>query len=92
MKSLSAKIQTTFSLRGESTLWIFNRVSDYFDDYTVSIKIEKIENSQKVFCSLGTFIKDKEDNLIFKNFIKEQLVDYSMTSKYYMIFRKEGID
>jgi len=80
MKSLSVKIQTFFTLRGESTLWLFNRVNDYFDEYSVSVKIEKLENSQKVFCSLGTFIRDKENNLIFKNFIREQILDYSTTS------------
>ena len=91
MKSFSVKIQTTFTMKGDSTVWIFNRVNDYFDEYTVSIKLEKIENSQRVFCSLGTFVKDTENNLIYKSFIREQLIDYSSTSNYIIIFRKEYI-
>jgi hypothetical protein len=81
MSSFSVKLQFNVELKGDSTFWIFNRVEDYFDEYTVSIKIEKLENSHRVFCSLGTFLRDKDGNIIFKNFIREQIVDYSKLSK-----------
>jgi hypothetical protein len=68
-------------LTGESDCWIFNRVNDYFDEYSIIIKIQKLENSQKIFASFGSFVKDNSNNSIFKIFAKEQLLDYS--SKYY---------
>jgi hypothetical protein len=77
MQSYSVEIKCCISLKGDSTCWIFNRANDYFDEYTLAIKLEKIEHSQKVFVSLGTFVKDYQNNLIFKVFTREQLVDYS---------------
>lgn len=82
MKNFSVELSLTCFLAGESTCWIFNRVNDYFDEFAAAFKIEKAENSPKVFFSVGAFVKDSQDNLIFKVFVKEQLIDFSSKLKY----------
>jgi hypothetical protein len=77
MENFSVEMSISCYLAGESTCWIFSRVLNYFDEYSLIIKIEKFENNQKVFVSYGTFVRDSQNNLIFKTFIKEQLIDFS---------------
>lgn len=77
METLSVEINMSCFLTGDSSCWIFNRVENYFDEETFVIKLEKLEKSQKIFASFGTFVKDSQSNLIFKTFIKEQLIDFS---------------
>ena len=77
MEHLSVEMSISAYLIGESNLWIFNRVNEFFDEFTLALKLEKQENSQKIFISLGTFIKDNQEYLVFKTFIKEQLIDFS---------------
>jgi len=70
-------INITFVLKGESSCWIFNRVMDYFDEYSVIMRVDKEDKSQKLFISLGSFVRDSQNNLVFKIFCKQQLIDYS---------------
>jgi hypothetical protein len=76
-----AEFSISFYLKGESTCWIFSRVNDFFDDSSVIMKIEKEENCQRIFASLGTFIKDIRGNLIFRVFLRQQLIDFSEKTK-----------
>jgi hypothetical protein len=77
METLSVEINVGCFLIGDSSCWLFNRVENYFDEETFVIKLEKIEKSQKIFASFGTFVMDSQNNLIFKTFVKEQLIDFS---------------
>ena len=77
MEHFSVEMNIGCYLAGDSSCWIINRVNDYFDEQSFVIKIEKVEKSQKLFASFGTFVRDSQDNLIFKTFIKEQLIDFS---------------
>jgi hypothetical protein len=66
-----------FTLKGKSEIWCFLRTEKNFDEFTVVIKVSKVENSQRIFISLGTFINDNNGILILKIFSKEQLIDKS---------------
>ena len=53
-------------------------VNDYFNKYSSLIKIIKERLSNKCFITFGTFCEDKKTKkLIYKTFLKRQLVDYS---------------
>ena len=69
-------------MKGESSLWIITRSDLEFDEYSSIIRISKEDKSQNVHVSLGTFVMDKYNNLIFKIFSKQQLIDYSSNLKY----------
>ena len=87
MSHFSVELKTSLYLAGDSYVWLFNRVDNYFDEGSLVVKIEKFEKSQKVFASFGTFLRDSQNNLIFKTFIREQLIDFS--SKFFIFnFRK----
>jgi hypothetical protein len=64
-------------LKAESSLWIISRSNDYFDEFTSVLKFSKEDKSQRIFISMGTFVRDCHENLIFKIFSKQQLIDYS---------------
>lgn len=66
-------------MKGESSLWIFSRSDpkNDFDKYTTIIKISKEDKSQKVFCTLGTFVYDIRGSKILKTFLRRQLIDYN---------------
>ena len=70
-------MSTSFNLKGESSLWIFSRVDEYFDEYSAVLRISKEDKSQNLFISMGAFVRDQHKNLIFKIFSKQQLIDYS---------------
>jgi len=65
------------TLKGESTFWLFLRNNDVFSKYTAVIKIIKEEKCQKTFIHFGTFVVDSKANLIFKTFLKQQLINYA---------------
>jgi len=65
------------SLRGESSFWIITRSNETLDQYSAIIKITKEDKSQRMFISLGTFVKDHLGNEVFKVFLKQQLIDSS---------------
>jgi hypothetical protein len=69
-------------LRGESSCWIITRTEESFNTYSAVAKISKDDRSQKLFINLGTFVSDKNDNLIFKVFSRQQLIDYSSIYRY----------
>jgi hypothetical protein len=71
------EIGVNFILKGESTCWIINRLNEKFDEFTSVVKIAKEEKSQRVFLSMGTFVRDNNKNLIFKIFTRQQLIDFS---------------
>lgn len=53
-------------------------IDDYFNKYTSLIKIIKEKLSNKCFITFGTFYEDQNTKkLIYKTFLKRQLVDYS---------------
>jgi len=71
-------------LKGESTFWLITRSSDVLNKFSAVIKLSKEDRSQKVFVSFGTFVFDAKDNMYFKSFLKQQLINYSKTkNKYY---------
>lgn len=69
------ELSTTIVLRDESIFWLVLRCDKEVDEYWAVIKVEKIEESQKVFVSLGTLVKDKKENLVLKIFSKQQLIE-----------------
>lgn len=73
------------TLKGESSCWIITRTSEAFNEYTSVVRISKEDKSQKVFVSFGTFVKDQNNDLIFKVFLKQQLIDFS--SKYFQFLK-----
>lgn len=81
--SSQIEITTNFCLKGESSFWLMLRTEEYFDEFSAVIRISKEENSQNIFISMGTYVRDSFKNLILKNFSKQQLIDFS--SKYYYI-------
>jgi hypothetical protein len=46
------------------------------------IKLNKEEAFQKVFLSLGTFIDDDNGNLLFKVFLRRQIISYTSNNIY----------
>lgn len=67
----------TTQLKGDSSLWLITRCNEYFDEFSSIIKFSKEDKSQRLFISMGTFVRDCHENLIFKIFSKQQLIDYS---------------
>lgn len=70
-------LKCEFSLKGQSTFWLFLRAGNVFTIDTAVITVTKKENSQNCYVSMGTFVEDVHKNLIFKVFTKQQLLDYS---------------
>lgn len=66
-----------FSLKDESSLWLFLRNDLSPDTDTSVIRITKESNSQRCFIGLGTYIKDKNNKNLFKIFTRQQLVDFN---------------
>ena len=76
---LGLEVVINFTLKGESSLWVFLRNTLELNEYTAVIKISKEDKSQKMFISMGTYIVDKKDNLIYKEFVRQQLTSKSCT-------------
>ena len=74
---LGINIDMEFSLKDESSFWIFIRNTEKYDLDTAVIRISKESNCQKCFISMGTFVKDKNGENIFKIFSRQQLVDFN---------------
>lgn len=74
---VNARVSSYIQLKGESSFWLIFHTNEKFDVTSSVITISKKENSQSVFISLGTFVKDVHDNMIYKVFSKQQLLDYS---------------
>ena len=74
---LGFEISTHITLKGESACWFFSRSNDSFNTNSAVVKLTKEDKSQKLFLSLGTFVKDYLDNEVFKVFLKQQLIDNS---------------
>lgn len=77
MELTNAEISAHLSLKGESSFWVITRTDNEFTEHSAIVRVSKDEKSQKVFASLGTFLKDSQGNLVFKIFCKQQLIDYS---------------
>lgn len=77
---LGISLDVNATLKGESCLWIYTRSVDVINQSTVIIRINKEEKSQRIFISLGTYIKDKDNQNVFKIFSRQQLIDF--TSKF----------
>lgn len=88
---LGASISINAVLKGESNLWLFTRNVD-FNQSTAVIRVNKEEKSQRIYLSLGTYVKDKDDSFLFKVFTRQQLVDFnSKYNKFYHRNKKQGI-
>lgn len=73
----NCNIHCEFTLKGENSFWLFLRAGDKFTTDTAVIMVTKIRQSQTCYISFGTFVKDVHDNLIYKIFTRQQLLDYS---------------
>ena len=85
-------IKSSFILKGESDFWLFLHVkNDQFDENTIVILISKEEFSEKIHMSMGTFIKNDDDNKkyllkmfqtlqIVKSFKNQESYDYKYES------------
>jgi len=68
----------SFSLKGESMLWLILRTDDKLDENSAIIKISKEDKSQKMFVSFGTMVHEEDrEEPIFKIFTNQQLIDTS---------------
>jgi hypothetical protein len=82
---LGLEMTMTFSLKGESSFWIFLRCPDeeVCDKHNAIVKVSKEDKSQKCFISLAIFSEDEKSFLNYKTFVKRQLINFS--SKYLLI-------
>ena len=80
---VNAHISLCVTLRGESQIWLVLHSNDKFDVTSAVISISKKEKSQTAFVSLGTFVKDVHNNLVYKVFTKQQLLCYDGKSNHY---------
>jgi hypothetical protein len=73
------EINSTISLFGESTFWLFTRTSEQgFNKDSNVIKISKEDKSQRCFISLGTFLEvEGISNQVLKTFSKRQLINFA---------------
>ena len=75
---MTIQLTTSIILSGESSAWIILRSDDKLDCNSAIIKISKDQpKSQKVFLELGTFVTDSNGELVFKIFLKQQMIDFS---------------
>ena len=68
------EVRTNVLLKNESSFWIFLRTKEYFSKENAIIIYNKESNSQNVHISLGKFYLNSNGNLLFKTFIKQQLI------------------
>lgn len=79
MNSDAVEIDVTFRLYGESSFWLFSRISVKnctFDEHSAIIKIHKMENSVKSFLSMGTLVNINNE-LKVKTFLRQQLINFN---------------
>jgi hypothetical protein len=74
------EIRAIVNLKNESSFWIFLRTKEIFSKENAVIYFKKEELSQNVHISLGNFYLNSNNKLIFKTFIKQQLI-MSMTNE-----------
>jgi hypothetical protein len=74
---MKVNINVKVTLKGESSCWIFSRTAEKLTKFTSVLKLSKEARSQKVFASLGTFVMNQKGVLVFKVFIKQQLINFS---------------
>ena len=68
------EIRAIVNLKNESSFWIFLRTKEIFSKENAVIYFKKEELSQNVHISLGNFYLNSNNKLMFKTFIKQQLV------------------
>ena len=83
-------LKINFSLRGESSFWIFLRTNEKFDEFTSIIRINKLDKCKKIFISFGTFINDDSEpynkiNLKYSVFSTQQLIEISSIYNNYIV-------
>lgn len=72
------EISMSFSLKGESVLWLILRTEEKLDENSAIIKISKEDKSQKMFVSFGAMVQEEDrEEPIFKIFSNQQLIDTS---------------
>lgn len=81
---LNSIIEVSAVLKGECSLWLYTRKTEFFTPMTAVIRVSKEDKSQRIYLSLGTFVKDKSDNFEFKIFTRQQLVDFESNLNYYI--------
>lgn len=67
-------IKCNVNLKGESSFWIFLRVQNDFSIENAIILYNREEYNQTVHISLGTFYENTNKELLFRPFIKQQLI------------------
>lgn len=91
------EINTAFSLKGESSCWIFSRSSinitneretvkdfDVLNKFSTIIKISKEDKCQRCFVSLCLLAEDENGDSVFTSFSKRQLINFS-SNKFILI-------
>ena len=67
-------INCNVTLKGESSFWIFLRTKENFSKENAIILYNREEFSECVYITLGTFFLNLHSKLVYKPFIKQQLV------------------
>jgi len=62
------------------------RNDNFLNCNSAILKLSKGLKSQKVFLEIGTFVVDSKGELLFKIFLKQQLINYSSKINYYSIY------
>jgi len=74
------EIRAIVNLKNESSFWVFLRTKEIFSKENAVIYFKKEDFSQIVHISLGNFFLNSNNKLVFKTFIKQQLI-MSMTNE-----------
>ena len=70
----NANINFNVTLKGESSFWIFLRTKENFSKDNVIILYNREDYSKSVYITLGTFFLNLNNKLLYRPFIKQQLV------------------
>jgi hypothetical protein len=85
-EDLGLDLNSHFTLKGDSSMWIFTRCSKFEDNNkdmslldlitqsTAIIKISKEDKSLRCFLTMSVYVEDENGNKIFKTFSKRQLI------------------
>lgn len=74
---MNSLIKANVLLKGESVFFLILRSKNVFSEDSVVISLTKEEFSQKVYLSLGVFVKpeySRDNELLYKVFSKQQLI------------------
>ncbi|MCQ2820658.1 MAG: hypothetical protein MJ252_25615 [archaeon] len=84
---VNAEMNINFSLKGESTFWLFLHCDRTLNEETCAVIQIKKEEKKNAFITLGVFLEDGE----FKTFSKDQLVNFTKKSEKNKKYQEEDI-